>query len=156
MKYVCKYLFVIFTGLSLVGVILTGCATKGSVKREVTIEFRLGYDTPKEGTVPIHIPGLIQPVYIEPYPLLTRMDIINVSLLEDAFGPALEFIFTPVGAVRFQEITATNIGNRIVVLVDNQPVAAPIVKEPITAGRAIIAGKVERKELEKVIKAFRK
>jgi preprotein translocase subunit SecD len=51
---------------------------------------------------------------------------------------ALEF--TEEGRVNFANATRDNVGRRIIIMLDNEVLSAPIVNEPITGGQAIING----------------
>ena len=132
----------------------TGCATTGKAKKEVQVEFRLAYNQPKQGATLMVVPGIEKKVYVDPYPVLTRMDVASATVVEDPVGVGLEFIFTPVGSARLYEVTSKNVGNRLALFINGKLVAAPIIREPITAGRAVMFGKLDRKELERIAKAL--
>ena len=132
----------------------SGCATTGKAKKEVRVEFRLAYNKPKQGATMMIVPGIEKKVYVDPYPVLTRMDIASATVVEDPVGLGLEFIFTPVGSARLYEVTSQNVGNRLALFINGKLVAAPIIREPITAGRAVMFGKLDRRELERIAKAL--
>ncbi len=57
-------------------------------------------------------------------------------------GPEVAIQFSEAGAKKFAEITKNNVGKPLVIFLDNQPVMwpAPIVKEEIDGGNAVISG----------------
>lgn len=48
--------------------------------------------------------------------------------------------FTDEGADKFADLTATNVGHKIAILLDGEVLTAPVVNEPITGGKAVITG----------------
>lgn len=48
--------------------------------------------------------------------------------------------FTDEGAKKFADLTASNVGHKISILLDGEVLTAPVVNEPITGGKAIITG----------------
>ena len=54
--------------------------------------------------------------------------------------PVVTMEFTPEGKKKFAEITQRNIGKRVIIYLDDAPVTAPIVNEPILTGTAEISG----------------
>jgi preprotein translocase subunit SecD len=55
--------------------------------------------------------------------------------------PVVGLIFNNEGAKKFAEITKNNVGKRIAVFLDEAPLTAPVVNEPITDGNAMISGR---------------
>lgn len=48
--------------------------------------------------------------------------------------------FTDEGAKKFADLTASNVGHKIAILLDGEVLTAPVVNEPITGGKAVITG----------------
>ena len=48
--------------------------------------------------------------------------------------------FTEEGAKKFADLTASNVGHRISILLDGEVLTAPVVNEPISGGKAVITG----------------
>lgn len=55
--------------------------------------------------------------------------------------PVVALQFSGEGAKKFGEITTQNVGKPLAIFLDDLPVTAPIVNEPITTGEAVISGK---------------
>ncbi|MCM8757858.1 MAG: protein translocase subunit SecD, partial [Candidatus Omnitrophica bacterium] len=76
--------------------------------------------------------------------LLTGESIKNafVRFDQSSFGEAVVAIeFSPEGAKKFAEITKNNIGKRLAIILDGKLQSAPVIKEEIPSGQAVITGK---------------
>lgn len=54
--------------------------------------------------------------------------------------PIVEFRFNTVGAKKFAEITKENVGHPFAIVLDNNVISAPVIREPILAGSGQISG----------------
>jgi protein-export membrane protein SecD len=52
----------------------------------------------------------------------------------------VNFTFNSVGAQRFGDVTRANVNRRFAIVLDNKVISAPVIREPITAGRGQISG----------------
>ncbi|HEX5325611.1 MAG TPA: protein translocase subunit SecD, partial [Acetobacteraceae bacterium] len=52
----------------------------------------------------------------------------------------VNFTFNSVGARRFADVTRANVGRRFAIVLDNKVISAPVIREPILAGRGQISG----------------
>jgi preprotein translocase subunit SecD len=52
----------------------------------------------------------------------------------------VNFTFNSVGARRFGDVTRANVNHRFAIVLDNQIISAPVIREPITGGRGQISG----------------
>jgi len=52
----------------------------------------------------------------------------------------VNFTFNSVGARRFADVTRDNVSRRFAIVLDNQVISAPVIREPITGGRGQISG----------------
>lgn len=80
------------------------------------------------------------------YPVLSRVEL-SGDLLVDAHTsynqnnePVVAFRFNGVGARKFGDITAANVGKPFAVVLDNKVITAPNINEPILGGSGIISG----------------
>jgi preprotein translocase subunit SecD len=73
---------------------------------------------------------------------LTGADLKNATVVFDntTGKPAVSLEFTSEGAKKFEELTEKNVGKPLPILLDGQPVSAPVVQEKITGGNAQITG----------------
>jgi preprotein translocase subunit SecD len=82
-----------------------------------------------------------------PYLLLKDMVMAGDDITEAAAGfmpgsqqPIVNFRFNARGTRRFAHLTADNIGRPLAVVIDDQVVSAPVIREPITGGSGQISG----------------
>ncbi|MEK9171281.1 MAG: protein translocase subunit SecD [Patescibacteria group bacterium] len=97
-------------------------------------------------------PGSQQPQQ-EPQPTnLTGQDLQKASVEFDQQSgqPVVSLVFTDEGREKFAEITKRNVGQRVGIYLDGAPLTVPVVKVPITDGRAIISGSMEVKEAKQL------
>src|SRR5262249_51754130 len=79
------------------------------------------------------------PVVIYVDAVLTGSDV--QSAIPDAGvagGPAVSLKFNSSGAARLARATSSNVERKVAVVVDNQIIAAPVIRDPITNGEATI------------------
>jgi len=84
--------------------------------------------------------GLIKPEDLGP-PLLTGADLADARAVFDQFGrPQVALTFTPEGAKKFEEVTRANVGKRLAIVLDGKVYTAPVIRQAITGGQAVIEG----------------
>ncbi len=76
------------------------------------------------------------------YSDLTGADLKKASVVFDKTTgkPAVSLEFTPAGALKFEKLTEKNVGKALPILLDNEIISAPLVKEKISGGQAQITG----------------
>lgn len=79
------------------------------------------------------------PVYVAPAPLMTSYDLAQAEMILQYGRPALYFSVTADGASRLAEFTGQSIGQVLAIVVDGQVLAAPVVRQPILDGTAVIS-----------------
>ena len=78
--------------------------------------------------------------------VVSRRVMLTGEMLTDAQAtfqeglPVVSFIFDGVGAKKFAEATSNSVGKRFAIVLDNQVISAPVIREPILGGRGIISG----------------
>jgi len=76
--------------------------------------------------------------------LCARTNDLEYALMMPAPGwsqqPIVNFRFNARGTRRFAHLTADNIGRPLAVVIDDQVVSAPVIREPITGGSGQISG----------------
>ncbi|MBY0427640.1 MAG: protein translocase subunit SecD [Alphaproteobacteria bacterium] len=78
--------------------------------------------------------------------VVSRRVMLTGEMLTDAQAtfqeglPVVSFVFDGVGAKKFAEATSNNVGKRFAIVLDNQVISAPVIREPILGGRGIISG----------------
>ena len=76
----------------------------------------------------------------------------EVSFDQNTNKPEVNLQFDDEGAKLFEEITSKNVGKRIAIYLDGQPISAPNVQEAITGGKARITGTFSLEEAKLLVK----
>jgi hypothetical protein len=129
---------------------LTGCTTVRNREPAVTLEFRPGAQSPAPGLTEMTVAGFERPVYISENVVLSNADVASARASSGSSGPQIEIIFTKTGAARFAAATEGNIMKPIGILVDGTLISAPIVREKISGGEAVISGRFTKAEAERI------
>ncbi len=76
-----------------------------------------------------------------------RIDVDGADLTDARAGTnqqtaewVVNFVFNSVGGKRFADITRANVNRRFAIVLDDKVISAPVIREPITAGRGQISG----------------
>jgi preprotein translocase subunit SecD len=78
--------------------------------------------------------------------VVSRRVILTGEMLTDAQAtfqegmPVVSFAFDGMGSKKFADATSTSVGKRFAIVLDNQVISAPVIREPILGGRGIISG----------------
>ena len=87
------------------------------------------------------VPADDGPLLIESQPVLTGVNIADQRLAANAGGmPIIEIEFDDIGRARFAESTAQNIGRRFAIVSGGRAHTAPVIREPIPSGHAVLSG----------------
>lgn len=104
----------------------------------------------RPGTGNVLLPSMDeQGVYyvIEDRPVVSGEDLTNAQPSFDQNGqPAVDFRFGPSGAKRFGAYTSANIGQPFAIVLDNQVISAPVIRQAITTGSGQISGAMNVEE----------
>jgi preprotein translocase subunit SecD len=83
----------------------------------------------------------------EKVPVLRRVEVDGSDLTDAQAGQnpqtgqwIVNFTFNGVGAQRFAAVTRANVGRPFAIVLDNQVISDPVIREPITGGRGEISG----------------
>ena len=104
------------------------------------LEFRLASDT-REGDFEIEAihPSTGAPLFLSSEVALSSADLDTVRLDDGVMGrPSLGLVFSAAGAERFAKITGENVGSVLAVVHDGQVITAPMIRAPVSGGRAQI------------------
>ncbi len=84
----------------------------------------------------------LRPYVVEESPLLTGEDLVDAqpSFQQQTNEPVVSFRLTTSGARRFGEVTTRNVGRPFAIVLDDEVISAPVIREPITGGSGQISG----------------
>lgn len=71
---------------------------------------------------------------------------------ETTFEPTVSLEFNSEGAKIFEELTKKNINKRLAIFIDDSLISAPVVKEAISGGQAVITGNFTVKEAQELVR----
>jgi protein-export membrane protein SecD len=122
------------------------------ITRRGRLQFRLIEEnlTPEQvvrGEPPAHAEVLYgrgdrKPYMVYKRSVLTGRDLVDAQAAFDArtSEPIITFRFNAEGARRFGQVTQENVGKPFAIVVDNEVMSAPIIREPILGGTGQISG----------------
>ena len=138
--------------LSCVAAALTGPPAQGP---GVRLEIRLAQDKPAEGLKEATVEGTKRKVYLHKATVLAAQDVAGAQATADGAGnPAVEIRFSGEGRKKLAVLTAEHPGKSLAILLDGKVVAAPVVRGPITDGKALVTGNLTKEETERIARAF--
>lgn len=84
----------------------------------------------------------LRPYVLEEEPLLTGEDLVDAqpSFEQQTNQPVVTFRLTTSGARKFGQVTSQNVGRPFAIVLDDEVISAPVIREPITGGAGQISG----------------
>ncbi|MEM8551460.1 MAG: protein translocase subunit SecD [Pseudomonadota bacterium] len=84
----------------------------------------------------------LRPYVLEESPLLTGEDLVDAqpAFEQQTNQPVVTFRLTTGGARRFGEVTSQNVGRPFAIVLDDEIISAPVIREPIVGGSGQISG----------------
>lgn len=138
-------------------ILLAGCSPAHQnihdydVKTSISIQFHLTDEFPKSDTMKMKIKGTENIVYLYIDSVLDQTDIESASVRRGDKGMYdLIIFFTITGSKKFSDITATNIGRRLGLVVDGELLSAPVITGRIPGREVVIAGKFTEEETKDI------
>ena len=133
--------------------VVLGC---GKNSPPVTLEFRLAEKEPGAGLTEKVFSGWGQKdtFYLHSEILMTREDVIDASVTTSDENPAVTLRFSESGAKKFADITGSNIGRHLGMVVDGILLSAPVIRDTIAGGRAVITGDLSDREAQRIVEGL--
>jgi len=84
----------------------------------------------------------LRPYVLDERPLITGEDLVDAQpgFQQQTQEPIVTFRLTTSGARRFGEVTTQNVGRPFAIVLDDEVISAPVIREPITGGSGQISG----------------
>lgn len=102
---------------------------------------------PAPWAVPMELPRSGTTLAVVRSPVLTETDLANVELVQVELGLCLLFQFTEFGARNLFQVTGGNLGRRLVLAVNGQPVGVRIIDGPVSNGNWLTFTELEDDEV---------
>lgn len=93
-----------------------------------------------------------QLLHVAAEPFLTEADIEAASAWHGAQRTMILLEFSPLAKVRLTEASATHVGDRLAVFVDDRLVMSPVVRRPITAGKVYLNGGFSTAQTDDIVR----
>ncbi|MCX6813845.1 MAG: protein translocase subunit SecD [Candidatus Azambacteria bacterium] len=78
----------------------------------------------------------------------------KVEFSQNTYQPEVSVQFDSEGAKIFEDLTKLNVGKQLGIYLDGLPISAPVVREPISGGSAVISGKFNINEAKKLAESL--
>lgn len=90
----------------------------------------------------VQLPPPAQPTTVQKKVILTGADLADAqaSFDQDTSEPLVNFQFKGPGAKTFEEFTAAHIGQYLTIVLDNEVISSPVIRDRIPGGRGQISG----------------
>ncbi len=115
------------------GFLFTSCNTTGvgfEYERSVA---RFVLETESSGTI-VTMPVSEVRIQVNPTAILTEFDLESVAVAEVELGQCLQFTLTRQASRTFYQTSANNLGRRMVLIVNGQPVGLQRIERPVSDG----------------------
>lgn len=132
----CSALFSIL--LLVLGLVASGCSNPPTDPRPLVIARFLVEEEATQDAIRVTLPLSGVAVRVNPKPVITEFDIVSVAEAQVDLGRCLLFRFSSPAARDLYRLTATNIGRRLVLVLNGQPVGARVVNRPVEGGMLFI------------------
>ena len=122
----------------------------------VRFEVRLAENAFAPGLRPARIVGSDGVIYLHPETVVTNDDILRSTVVANGSGPGfgVAVTFTAAGATKMERATASHLNAPLALLVDDEVIAAPTLRSPISAS-AIVSGNFTKPEAERIAEGMR-
>ena len=138
-----------FFAALLVASLVSGCMVLPR-STSVSVAFVAGESQPKKGFKEYQVQGSPQKVYLKRRVSLSNKHIAAAQVQQGEQGPQIHIVFTDKGREQFAKLTRDNLNKPVAVIVDGNVISAPIIREEIPGGEAVIAGKFTVEEATRI------
>jgi len=111
-----------------------------SENEKITLEFRIAEDEPAPNLTEMLFEPTGETFYLHDKVLVNQNDVESAVVVTRQERPAIELILTTDGAKKFEKLTAENVGKRCGMISNGKLLSAPVIRDTISVGRAIITG----------------
>jgi len=121
-----------------------------SENERVILEFRIAEDHPAPDLTEMVFEPTGEIFYLHKEVLVNQNDVKSAAFVMQQGQPAVELILTSDGVKKFKELTAQNVGKKCGMVLNGKLLSAPVIRDTIPGGRAIITGVFTKVEAEAI------
>lgn len=121
-----------------------------SENEQPKLEFCIAEDHPAPDLTEMLFEPTGEIFYLHKEVLINQNDVESAAVVMQQERPAVELLLTSEGAKKLKELTAQNVGKRCGMVLNGKLLSAPIIRDTISVGRAIITGIFTRAEAEAI------
>lgn len=136
----------------LLALALAGCRTRTASEAPTAVARFLIETDSERGAVGVTLPVSGVQIRAAPKPVITEYDIAGVAEAKVDLGRCVLFQLSPAAARDLYRLTATNIGRRLVLLVNGGALGARVIDRPIEGGMLFIFLEVPDEALPDMVK----
>ena len=136
---------------------LSGCQTKppSQLDQPMVARFFMEVRSGTPGTT-VQLPVSQVTINVNPKPVLVEYDLANVEFAKVDLGWCLYFQFTPAAARDLYRLSASNLGGRLVLTLNDTAVGARRLDQPIADGNLLIFAEVPSEELPAIAERLKR
>lgn len=139
-------------GLALAG----GCASSSGPKPGADTLARFHLESPPGQGTPVALPRSQVGLMVNPKPVITEGDVVNVELVQVDLGRCLMFQLTPAAARDFYRLSGSNQGRRLVLFLNGTAVGARRIDGAITDGVVFVFVELPEEELPALVERLKR
>ncbi|HEX2099578.1 MAG TPA: hypothetical protein VHF69_02885 [Candidatus Synoicihabitans sp.] len=137
-----------------VAIFTSGCSSAARRARPLSPRFHLEV-RPGQPAIVAELPQSETRIRIGARPVLTEYDFADVAVAEVELGRGLLFQFTPTASTALYRLTATNLGQRLVLYIGGRPVGARVIDTVLSDGALLVLIERPEPELDRLVSGIR-
>ncbi len=138
------------------GAVLGGCHSRPAARGPAPSEVRFYLEAGSGDGTPITLPKSGVRLAVNPKPVVTEGDIVNVELVKVDLGLCLLFQLTPAGVRDFYRLSVSHQGRRIALVVDGVALGARTIDGAVTNGVIFVFVELPDEELPALVDKLKK
>lgn len=123
-----------------------------SENEQPKLEFRIAEDHPASDLTEMIFEPTGDIFYLHNEVFLNQQDVKLASVVMQQERPVIQLVLTTEGTKKFKDLTAQNMGKHCAMVLNGKLLSAPIIRDTIPGGRAIINGIFTVDEAESIAK----
>lgn len=142
--------------LASVAIMLSGCqSSKVDPTEFVRARFLIEASQNDDYAAIVTLPVSLVQVPVKGEAIVSEFDFAAIELAEVELGKCLVFVLKPTAARAFYQLSAANLGKRLVLLLNNEPLGVRRINNPISDGRIYMFLEVTDSNLEELAEKLR-